>query len=521
MDELNQVKVAQEQANDEKKSMMNGIVELQQQLSETNTMITKSKTEMNNISRDSALMVEQKIKELSSKDKEITQLMQEKNQYENDIQQLEMQSEKLKVALENSEQQKNQVQKMIDEIRKESEMTKKSNQENMNRLQNDLDVEREKFISQFAVLTEQLEQVKMETQEYVRNVSDQSMQEKEELQGTIADLQAELYQAKDRIDRAEKSVVEVRQTSDAKVEKIKKDADKFKGKMRNFSSVEKKELTRRVWDLEYKVGKAKYDVIIAQKEAKKLKAAALDHENEIKALEAIHEAEMKTLQQRLTTSEISYDKMRVEDRERMERIVTSFQKRMNRRENKAMSALKGLRNQVMNVFDVKGALTSSADDTFDATTSDLYDVIASVGMDVDTRNKDFGENINSLESILSDTIEGARKDFSDREEEYASNMEKLRKDAVAEREEIIAIKNIEIRKVEQENIRNLGSVRMEFTEKLNKSKGQISRMQNIIDEKDEIIHEYEAEKRSYRKLAGLAWRATKDKVSSRRRDGKK
>ena len=77
-----------------------------------------------------------------------------------------------------------------------------------------------------------------------------------------------------------------------------------------------------------------------------------------------------------------------------------------------------------------------------------------------------------------------------------------------------------LQKLEEEGRRTVSALRMEFTEKLKASEEENRKLQSSLGEKKEIIQTYKEDQKSYRKLARLVWKATREKISSRRKRNK-
>lgn len=403
------------------------------------------------------------------------------------------------------------------ELEKEAELTKKEDKENIQKIKDQLSDEKKQFSMQLASLKEQLNKVKADSEQELQIVKNEAADKKEKLEKQVSSLQAELFLAVDRIERARKSVFEVKKASDGKVEKMKKDSDRFKDKMRKFSQEEKNELKRRLWDLEYKVSKAKYILILAQKEAKALKTAALDHEAQIEALEEDHNEEILLLKEKMKSDEKLYSIAKIKDRKRTQRIVSSFRNKLGRKEKNVVNSLEFLRQRLLNDFELENEKGSYKKETFGEQTAELSRIIAITVEKMDARSKKFDDKVTMLEKSLIDARETAKRDLKEKEKEYEMNLEKEREQAQVERNQLIREKNDEIKRAEEEGNRNVNIVRIDLTQKLNVSRNEVEKLKDSLEEKNELIGKYEEEKKSYRKLAKLVWKATREKLSSRRK----
>lgn len=447
---------AVQKAEDEKMVMMSEITTLRQELDETNQMIIMAKREIYEIANNSALELDQKMKEIAARDEQIQGLTAIRNQYENKINLLEAELETLQVALKESKK--------------------------------------------------EIELIQLEASD-----------EKEKLESQILQLKSELTYATDKIERATKSVYEVRQAADAKVNKIQKEANSFKSKMRQLLTQETSHLKERVEDLEFKMTKANYDVIVAEKEAKRLKAAALKHESEIKALEQSYQKQMFDVEQNLMAKEMYFARSKAESRRKSQSLVSRFRNKLERKEKKVVDAMETLRQQILSAFDMKNTLVSGKQLSVGEQTAELTITLSDAVAKMNARNQDFETKILLLEKSLSDIKERAQKDLQSKEEEYNMTLENERERAAAEKYELISEQKKDIQKLEEEKRRDISVVRMEMKQKLNDYKDENKRLKFRLKEQDQLIQNYEEEHQSYRKLIKLLWKATREKVSFRRK----
>jgi len=506
-----ELEIAQKRAENEKIQMMTEIVNLKEDIDKMNQLIVRAKDDMNDISNDSDLLVEQKMKEIGVLDEKIKELVNVKNQYESRINKLEVELEKLKVALDESQKLKAQLQQKLDELKRQSELAKLADEATIAKVKNDLDQERTKFSNQLGAIKDQLDQVKKESRREIETLRTETKEEKGKLEEQISDLQVELANATDRIERARKAVFEVRQAADAKLARIEKESKRYKTKMRNLSSQEKANLEQRVWDLEFKVNKAKYDVIVAEKESRKLKEAAASHADEIKALEEAHQKELYDLEQTLMAKEVSFEKSEKESREKAQRLVIKFRNKIKRKEKKSIASIESLRQQILQAFDLENMEEVKND--FAGQAMGLSVAIATAAAKMKASNEEFKAKVAALEKSLQDLKESSKRNLEQKEAEYETNLGIEREKAASERDQLVAEKKREISKVEEEGRRNISTVRMEYTQKLNKSNNELEILKSRLEEKEKLIQTYEAEQRSYRKLAKFAWKATREKLS--------
>ncbi len=505
-----ELETAQKRAESEKVAMMAEIVSLQEELEKTNGMIVKAKEEISSISNDSALQAEQKLIEITAKDEQIKDLVSLRNEYENKINELQVECQKLKVALDESEKINLEVQKKFNDLQKNSESTQRADRETIAKSKTELAEERKKSGS----LKELLNIVKTESEKELEKIRLETSEERQRMEMQVSKLQAELADATDRIERARKSVFEVRQAADAKVARMEKETKKFKESMRNLSSQEKTELKRRLWDLEYKLNKAKYDVIVAEKEARTLREAAMTHEKQIQDLEESHQIDIYELEQNVIAKEMFFAKARKANKEKSQRLVIKFRNKLQRKETKAVSSLEDLRQQLLKAFGLEIDNRKGKNLSFDDQATELAAVISKVLLKMKATNDDFEAKVIALEKSLNHVREQAEKDLKEKEEEYMLKLEDERQKAFEEKDRLVNEKFNDIKKVEEEGRRNISTVRLEYTEKLNKSKVELEKLKNSLEEKNKLIQNYEEEQRSYRKLAKLVWKATREKISS-------
>lgn len=509
-----ELETAQKRAESEKMAMMAEIMSLQEELEKTNGLIVKAKEEISSISNDSALQAEQKLIEISAKDEQIKDLVSLRNEYENKINKLQVECQKLKVALEESEKINLEVQKKFDDLQKNSESTQRADRETITKAKTELADERKKFSFQLGSLKEQLNIVKTESKKELEKIKLETSEERQRMEIQVSKLQAELAEATDRIERARKSVFEVRQAADAKVARMEKETKKFKQSMRNLSSQEKTELKRRLWDLEYKLNKAKYDVIVAEKESRTLREAAMKHENQIQDLEESHRRDIYELEQNVIAKEMFFAKARKANKEKSQRLVIKFRNKLQRKENKAVTSLEDLRQQLLNAFELEIDNRKGKNLSFDDRVTELSAVISNAVSKMKATNDDFEAKVIALEKSLSRVREQAEKDLKEKEAEYKLKLEDERQKASEEKDQLVNEKITDIKKVEEEGRRNISTVTLTLTEKLNKSKVELEKLKNSLEEKNKLIQNYEEEQRSYRKLAKLVWKATREKISS-------
>jgi len=498
---------AQQDAEAEKKEMLTEIGNLQIALEQTNAMIAKAKTDMNTISNDSVVEIDRQRGEIIKKDEEIRKLVKVRNELENDINTLKLQCEKLKSALEESEEQALEVKVKMEELRG----IWKADQDSMSYMKEEFSMEKRALSDKLESLTEKLNSSETE----LKITKSKSIEEKQELQVEMSHLQAKLNEANDKLERASRSVYEVRKAADDKVNRMKEDTDKYKSTMRSISSFEKNDMKRKVWDLEYKVEKAKYDLIRSEKQVKTLKATASSYEDKIKTLEEAYESEIFELEQNLRVKEMFYAKSKIASRQRMEGLAGKFQKRMKRRENTTIGNLEAAVQELSRLFDI--TVQSGTSRTIGQKRTDLFTAITDAAAKMEATKEDFNAKVAELENSLVGVQEKAKKDLIEKNVEFELKLKEEQQKAKAERDKLVTTKNDEIKKVEEEGRRSLSAVRMDLTEKLNDLKNEEKRLQDSLDKQNKLVQKYEEDQKSYRKLVKLAWKATREKISSRRK----
>ncbi len=517
--ELKEVKLSSQQelekvqqnAETEKEEMLTEITNLQMALDETNAMITEAKKEMNKISTDSVVTIERRKEDIIKRDEEIRKLVKTRNDLEHEIKDLKDQCSNLNSALEESERQASEVQMKMEELSR----VWKADQDSMSRMKGEFSKEKNTLSDKLESLSEKLSDSEKELQ----LTKDKSFDEREQLQMEISSLQAKLNEATDKLERASKSVYEVRQAADNKVNQMKEETNKYKNTMRNLSSQEKKELKRKVWDLEYRVEKAKYDLIISQKQVKTLKAESSKYEDQVKMLEETHQKEIRELEQSLNVKEMFYAKSKVASRQKMEGLVDKFQKRMKRRENKVIENLEAAILELSKQFEIK--IQSGTSRSVDQKHTDLFTAINNAATKMEATTEHFNAKVAELENSLANVKEKAKNDLEEKKEEYESKLKHEQEKAKAERDKLVTMKNDEIKKVEEQGRQSMNAVRLELTKKLSDLKIEEQRLQLSLDKKNRLIQTYEEDQKSFRKLAKMAWKATREKISSRRRKNPK
>jgi len=498
----------QKGAEEEQQKLVDEIKYLQKALEDTTNMIDKVKDDMNVASDSFEVKVLNQKWIIDKKEETIKNLVQEKDDMENNMGMLQTQLDELSLALEESKQQKADVENQLKQMQEENQIFKETEQEQITQLKGKFDSEKEGLLEQIKLYSDEVDEIKSKSKQEIQLAKDEETEKRLGLEIKITALQSDLNSAAERLERASKSVYEVRKAADLKVNQIKEETAKYKARLRNIDSQQKREYKRKVWDLESKVESVKYDLIKARKETIQLKATVSTLEDQIKTLKTQYETDLDAIEQKLVTEQDNASKFQLQAGQRMRSLVSKFQRRMIRREMKSMTNIELARKDLIERFgivDPSKQSTTTMTTTLDATMFDLMATIEDASTKMKDTENEFNTKILEMESNMRDTAVKMK-------EEHEKELQFQKKNAEMKIIELEQTNNIEIKRAIENGKREVSSLRVVMNQKLNELKHEEKLLQETLDERNSLIEEYELERSSYRKLVKCLWLATKKKV---------
>jgi len=498
------------EAEEERKQLVSDIAALQSALEETTTKIDTAKEEMDVIANNSSIALKLQQMQVSQKDDEINQLMQQQEELQMNINSLTIQLDEVRNALVDSEKVAMQLEKQMDDLKRESEEARKADQNLIERIKSQFMQEKDSLTDQLQTFTQDLLRVKEEKEEQLQQIKEDTENEKEKLMEERSTMQIQLDNVRSIISATKEEMVKVKQQTDAQVKRQSNESKRLDRAVKEVSAREKKELKVQIWDLETKVEAARYNLNVANKETKALKASVALFEDQIKELEESNKEQVRELEERIRADQMFYASSNTAAKTRMQGLVEKFQRRTIRREQKAKQDIEDTRLELTKQFD-------SQEKSLQIEKEDAVEAMRVQGeSELDAASKEFDAKVMDLNKQMNLAKDKAQKRMNDMKTTYEGELKFERIKSEKEKEAVIAMKNTEIKKVEEEARRSYSMLQMDTTQKLYQSSQEKRALQGIIKEQNGLIENYEAERTSFRKLAKLTWLVTKEKITKRR-----
>lgn len=421
--------------------------------------------EMDAISKDSNVALDAMKKQIAQKDTEIQRLVEEKESLVIKIEDLASELMEVQDALVDSKEFMIELKEQMELVKEESELSK----EELSRVKEDADVEKVQLEEKLALSGLELKKVK----------------------GQISAAQAEARNAK--------------RDGDARVKLQKKKSERLDQNVKRIAARDKKILKKTIWSLETESEAAKYNLFAALKEANQLRAAVKSIEIQIKELEEASTEEIEELENRRKADAMFYNTSQASSKARMQNIVSMFQRRMARRQEKAENEIEELRILLTEQFSAeKNELTSARVEAVEAMRLKGVDQLGSAQIGFDAKVKDLTQQMDNARNKAEKEVDFLRETY---ENELKLEREKAEKD----RDNLIAEKT----KIEEDSRIAYNQLMSSMTLKLVKAAEEKERLQQEIGEKTMVIENYEAERSSFRSLVKLTLKTARAKVVKR------
>lgn len=135
----------------------------------------------------------------------------------------------------------------------------------------------------------------------------------------------------------------------------------------------------------------------------------------------------------------------------------------------------------------------------------LVEIDETLEDDIKSEKRKYDGLVLDFERRMADEKDDARNGIDGMIKKMRGNLEIIMVNARKEKNDMINNKNTEISGLEKESAEDYAELVTKMTEKISRADGDIKDLQGIIVESDRIIEVYEAERKSLRKLVGLAF----------------
>jgi len=448
--------------------------------------------------------------DLVSKDTSIAQLKEQQGELEGQIQNLTLQLEKVGDVLAQRETELGVIRGQMEVIQNETEVAREKERVEVDGIKSQFAAEKEELEEKVKSFQDELERTKSTKQEELEQIKERAENEKARLRSVLAARQEELEDFRKEVDLAQNEVLKTRQKANAKVKKQQADSQRFEKTVKEIAARDKKELKKLTWALETKIQSAQYNLYSSQREARDLAASIGMFENQIKELELSNLEQVTEVEERRKADELFYAVSKFESKTRMQGLVEKFQRRMQRRQVTAEKNTEDARLVLNTQFESeKMVLGVEKEEAVEVMRLQAVHNLETSQVEFDTQVMELNKQMNGVK-------EKNRKQINEMKMNFDIEMKNERIEAGKEIKKIIAGKDAEMKKFQAEADRLFDGLKVEMTQKLKKSTEETTALRSIIDEKDEIILEYEAEMGSFRQLAKLTWKVAKQKITKRR-----
>ena len=333
----------------------------------------------------------------------------------------------------------------------------------------------------------------------------------------------------------QKDKIQLKQDYETEISQLNLESQKRQLAINTVSGYEKKELRKISWDLETKLEAAKYELIIARREYQSWKDQATILDNQLKELQVSTAETITELQERLEADRMFYTKSKLSTKNRMEKIVQMFLRRMNRREIKADGVLQDsiakwsqrLETTTLLLEEEKRSISTAKDEEIARKDFESQSRIAALQLDMDQTILELNERMAEIRAEGKSSLDSMRTKHKKDMTDFASKTELEKKALIREMEEDRnrAIQAVELnlsRQFEQQLGRSMDALSVKFekekydlslelTQQIMKER---SRRMNLEDEMQGVkgkIIQYENERSSLKSLLLLSWRLSKQR----------
>jgi len=289
-----------------------------------------------------------------------------------------------------------------------------------------------------------------------------------------------------------------KKNSDKEIEESKR----FDKVVRQIAAQEKKEFKRKMWDLETKLEAANFKYISAQRKTDAANASLEASKIKIEELETKYKTDIKQLEERIEAEQMHHLKLQKSIKKRMLGLADKFQRKIMRRKTKAEINLKNELAHVTRKIKIEQEKTTEA-------------LRVEGAKDLDAVRKEFKASMLELNKEMDAAEKKSRKHISDLKATHKSELNYLKVTNEKGKEAIISETNVEIKKVEAEAQRVSDKLKMDMNQVMKQSRQEKETQEEIIRTLTLTLANNEAERRSFRKLAKMTWKVTREKFTGK------
>lgn len=465
-----QVEKLQQKSEKEKAALMKEITYLRDALSSTDEQIEKAKKEMEALLIDSEMDLGLLEREIDQKDNQLEKLANEKEDLNNRLTQLGQELEK-------------------------------KNKEN-----EELAKEKSTLSSKFQAVSESLAQVRKESKETMKRIKEEGESMKTKFEQERSNFQQQLNEFMMQLQGAKDEAVLAKREADETIRRQKEESKRFGENMTKITNEEKKILKKQIWDLETKLSDAEYKYYAARNEIKEFKTSISDLEKRIDDIEFSHKMEKEELKARMDADEMFYARNKFQWKKRMFGLVDKFMRRMKRRDESNKKKLETLRTDLENKF-----IAERNEIELDNERK-LEDLRQFSDKALSKMKVEYEGLIEDLKKQMAVTEEVNKNQMDELESKFERMLRKERELFDKKRLALIAENKEELESARKQADFDYNKLRIDMSGKLRDLSDEKEMMEQLLDERNDVVQEYENDQKSFRKIAKMAWKAAASKV---------
>ena len=449
------------------------------------------------------------------KEEEMRALKEEK---ETELQRVKFQLSDLKASLVDTEKRANEAKKQYSTLMEKTSIKESTDRQEIDRLQQQFSQEEKMLKSQIQSLNDELSITKTSAEESVQV----SKQKEQELKTEVNSIQAILESVKKQVADAKDKILFQKQDFDKKLKDQREESDRQRKAFSSVASYDRRNIQKEAWDALNQLTAVKYQLVLANKEMKQYRDTSEQLGKRVQEMEDTYQQRIYDLEDRMESDQMEFAKAKKSAKDKLVAAMADFKLKLRKQKKESEEILTQTTleyEQQIKTLNETYALER------ERLLQEKNEEIAKIKLETAQNLKTQADKYHLFQVKARERLFDEQKRSAKKVEGLKNEMDRkinwVRQTSEIQKQRIIEEKDEVIAKNQDNASRAFIKMESDLTQQIMDESSLRKQREDQIDQQNNQIEELKKERTSFRKLARMTWKLTREKTSNLVRRNKK